>query len=260
MTGEQRRHPWRRYLVLLLILAAMLWFAVDDTALFVVLLPGLALLIGYREWAAGLFAPSAAQREARAGVLAGGAAIWAAFARDEDLRDSWIHAGVPMDRLLDLSPEAVAGAIEALRREPLPGRRLAGAAHTLNRAVAVGLGLAAGGTLARLLDEDDVASPPWWLWLLLAVVLVARAGSAALDRARIAWSADAMRADPGTELAALTGARQGAVVAELTRLSSFAPTRVVPEPRVLDLLLLAGALLGLIIGLTVLVGVANPAL
>jgi len=248
----ERRDTWLQYFVLLLVVAALLWFVLREPVHFAVLWPALVVVISYRVWAAQRFLPTLAQRYARAVVGGAGPEMLAALFADDGLRTAWVEAGAPLDDL-DRHPVTIASAVTGLRRDRLPVRRLAGRrARLLNRLGAVLLGVTLGGLTAWVADAGWLAPPPWPAWLLLAVPALLRHSTRALERTRMAWAAEAMRGNPALELSRLMGprwiSRREAIVADLTRLADPGPARPTPELPTLDLLLASAAVVAFALG------------
>jgi hypothetical protein len=248
----ERRDTWLQYSVLLLVVAALLWFVLREPVRFAVLWPVLVVLVSYRVWAAQRFSPTLAQRYARAVVGGAGPEMLATLFADDGLRTAWAEAGAPLDDL-DRHPVAIASAVTDLRRDRLPARHLSGRrARLLNRLAAVLLGLALGGLTAHAAGQGWLAPPPWPAWLLVAVPALLRHSTRALDRTRMAWAAEAMRGNPALELSRLMGprwtSRREAVVADLARLSGPDPARPRPELPTLDLLLTSAAVVAFVLG------------
>ncbi|GAA4588556.1 hypothetical protein BJY16_008599 [Actinoplanes octamycinicus] len=242
----ERRTAWLQYLVVVLTFTGLLWFTVGSLRLVLLLLPPLLLIAGYRSWLVERLSPRLAQYYGHAVVAGAADRIVRQFATNDHLFEQWTAAGAPASRLVAAHPDQITAGMTRLRAAGPPARRMRPAARAANRTTAAALGL----TLGAVLGQAPIGTPT--LPIVLALVVVFRVVVSVRNRGQLARVAGAMRTNTRAELTALLNPpwtdRRIAVVEELRRLLDPAPHPArLPELRLIELLLIGGALIGAVV-------------
>jgi hypothetical protein len=254
--ATERRTASLNSVGLLGLFATLLFLVTPDKRLYLALAPALVVLLGYRIWLVERFSPQVAQAYARAAVSRTGEALLAVLRTDPYLADAWSRAGVNLYRLAALPPDRLAEAMRALRRDRYPIPRLAEPLHTLNRLLAVVLGVGQGLAASWAVAGAPLPPLPWPVWLGLVLLVGSQLGVWWHNRWQLARVAALVAAAPRAELTELLAPpwwrRLQATVVELNRLADHAAGTArrlpLPELRVVELLVAGGIGAGLLLG------------